>query len=93
MINKHYKFGKLYLGSWSTQLIRVHTIVASHEVAVRQVEQLVESSLDLGLLYVVPVHPGQVLASLVLVHQVHSPLARHDTSAEEVADHTRPIHV
>ena len=50
MINKHYKLGKFYLGSWSTQLIRVHTIVASHEVAVRQVEQLIDSSQNLRLL-------------------------------------------
>ena len=69
----------------------MHPVVASHEAAVGQVEQLVDVVLDLRLLQVISVFPGRVLASLVLVCQVHSPLAWHDSSAEEVADHTGPV--
>ena len=42
MTNKRCKLGKLYLRSWSTQLICVHTVIASHKIAIRQVEQLID---------------------------------------------------
>ena len=37
----------LYLWSWSTQLVRVHPVVAAHEAAICKIEQLVDLALDL----------------------------------------------
>ena len=87
----NYMLGKLYLRSWSTQLVCVHTVIPTHEIVVRQVEQLFDPVLDFWLLQVVFVHPGQVLASLILIRLMDSPLARQNSSAKEVANHARPI--
>jgi hypothetical protein len=69
----------------------MHTVIASHEIVVHQVEQLVHPALDFWLLQVVSLHPCRVLASLILIHRMDSPLARQNSSAEEVADHAMPI--
>ena len=87
----NYMLGKLYLRSWSTQLVCVHTVIPTHEIVVRQVEQLVDPALNFWLLQVVSMHPCRVLASLILIHRMDSPLARQNSWAEEVANHARLI--
>jgi len=62
-------------------------VVASHEAAVAQIEQLVNPLLDLRLLEVLWAQSGRILPTLILIRDVYPSLTRHHSSGEEVLDH------
>ena len=72
-------------------LVRVHPVITSHKAAAREIEELADPTVDLCFFQVLLEHPGCVLASLVFVPQVYSPLAWLHSAAKEVPDHTRSI--
>jgi hypothetical protein len=53
----------------------MHPVITTHKVVVREIEELADPTVDLGLLQVFPEHPGCVLASLVFIPRMHPPLA------------------
>jgi len=65
----------VYLWRWSSQLNCMHPVITTHKVVVREIEELADPTVDLGLLQVFPEHPGCVLASLVFIPRMHPPLA------------------
>jgi hypothetical protein len=72
-------------------IVRVHPIVTPDKVAINEIEELADPAMDFCLLQVFLLYPSRVLASLVFVPRMHSPLARLHYAAEEVPNHARPI--
>ena len=80
-----------YLRSWLSQLVRVHLVVAAHKVAVCEIEELADSTVNLRLIQLILVHPGRGLASLVHISRVDPPLAWLHLPAKKIADYARSI--
>jgi hypothetical protein len=77
-----------YLWWWSGKLVRMHLIITPDKTAISEIEELTDPAMDFCLLQVFLLHPSRVLAPLVFVPKVYSPLAWLHSAVETRPDAT-----